>query len=144
MHMKRKLGIVLFLIAVIVGAAWVSRRPVSQPVAPKIPAVPSASQSGQSAVTVIFDDGKSVSTFSGVTADTAFKALLAVVAEKQLDIETKKYDFGVFVSKVADKESGKNLAWIYFINGKSGTVAADEAVLQSGDTVEWRYMKPTF
>jgi len=33
-------------------------------------------------------------------------------------------------------------AWIYFVNGEAGQVAADQHQLTAGDRVEWRYTKP--
>ena len=41
-------------------------------------------------------------------------------------------------------ENTKDLSWIYFVNGKSGEVAADKYELKNGDKVEWKYMKPNF
>jgi hypothetical protein len=95
-------------------------------------------------VTLVFNDNQVISTYSAVNADNAFEALLHVVAEKQFEIEIKKYDFGVFIAKLDGKASDANMSWIFFINGKSGSVAADKAILKTGDVVEWKYVKPQF
>jgi hypothetical protein len=48
------------------------------------------------------------------------------------------------VEQVGDYPNTKDKAWIYYVNGKPGTVAADKQTLQSGDTVEWKYEKPIY
>ena len=34
------------------------------------------------------------------------------------------------------------MAWIYFVNGQSGSVASDQYQLKEGDLVEWKYVVP--
>ena len=70
---------------------------------------------------------------------TAFSMLEQLVSEKGLEMEIKQYDFGVFVQAIDGMESGTDLAWIYFVNGESGQVAADQQPVSDGDLVEWRY-----
>ncbi len=74
---------------------------------------------------------------------TAF-GLLKDVAEKEgVGLDTQEYDFGIFVKKIADKETSAEMAWIYFVNGESGQVASDQYSLEPGDVVEWKYMAPS-
>lgn len=75
-------------------------------------------------------------------AATAFSVLEKAVQEKEIPIETQQYDFGVFVKSINNLESDTNLSWIYFVNGTSGNVAADQKILQPGDLVEWKYIEP--
>ena len=96
------------------------------------------------AITLVVNDGERIATYSGVTAQNALEILTNVAEKEQIPLVTKKYDFGTFVQKIGDKESGTAMAWIYFINGKSGEVAADKAILTKGDTVEWKYMKSIY
>ena len=35
------------------------------------------------------------------------------------------------------------MAWIYHVNGESGTIAADKMKVNPGDTVEWKYIPPS-
>ena len=94
-------------------------------------------------VSVVFDTGSAVATVSGVTAQTAFQALSTAAKKQNLELKTKQYDFGVFVEQIGAVANTKEKSWIYFVNGKSGTVAADKQSLKSGDTVEWKYITPT-
>jgi hypothetical protein len=95
-------------------------------------------------VTLVLNDGGRVSTYSGITAQNAFEALTVVTEKENIPLVTKKYDFGTFIQKIGEKESGSEMAWIYFINDASGNVAADKAELTTGDTVEWKYTKSIY
>lgn len=95
-------------------------------------------------ITLILVEEDAVATYSGVPASTVFDALQAVATEKNIPLKTKQYDFGIFVEEIGNKPITKDHAWLYFVNGISGDVAADKKILKSGDSVEWRYMKPTY
>ncbi|MCX6792097.1 MAG: DUF4430 domain-containing protein [Candidatus Gottesmanbacteria bacterium] len=94
-------------------------------------------------VSVTFDTGSTIATVSGISAQNAFQALSEAAKKQNLELKTKQYDFGVFVEQIGTFANTKEKAWIYFVNGKSGTVAADKQSLNAGDTVEWKYMTPT-
>ena len=96
-----------------------------------------------SLVSVTLDFGDRVATASSVSATTAFDALVAASAKEQLELKTKQYDFGAFVEQIGGVVNTKEKSWIYFVNGKSGTVAADKQPIIAGDSVEWRYIEPT-
>jgi hypothetical protein len=98
----------------------------------------------KSSVTVTIDDGQNISTYSGIPAGNAFDALTLAASQSGTQIVTKQYDFGIFIQKIGTKESGKDMAWIYFVNGKSGNEAADKYTLYDGDQVEWKYTKPLY
>ena len=93
-------------------------------------------------VSVTLDTGTTVATVSGVTAQNAFQALSEAAKKQNLELKTKQYDFGVFVEQIGTLANTKEKSWIYFVNGKSGTVAADKQSLNAGDTVEWKYITP--
>jgi hypothetical protein len=95
-------------------------------------------------VSVALNYGDSFVTYDGVHAETAFDALSAVCTGNNIVLEKKQYDFGVFVEKIGDKANTNDKAWIYYVNGKSGEVAADKQALISGDTIEWRYQQPLY
>ena len=78
-----------------------------------------------------------ISTFSGVLATTAYDVIRYIDKE----VEVKKYDFGIMVTKIGRFENSKTESWLYFVNGKMGEVAADKYILKEGDKVEWRYTK---
>jgi len=95
------------------------------------------------AVTVVLNTGEEISTASGIAAENAYTALTAMAKQKNLTLTTKQYDFGIFVEQIGARANTKEKSWIYFVNGKSGTVASDKQHLNAGDTVEWKYMVPT-
>jgi hypothetical protein len=103
-----------------------------------------ASQKEIPLVTLTFDDGKDVATYTGIPASTAFTALQYFLKEKNITLQTKQYDFGVFIEQIGDKANTKDFAWIYSVNGKSGEMASDTYMLHSGDNVLWQYTKPIF
>ena len=95
-------------------------------------------------VTLTLVDGDATSTYSGVLASTVFDALQTVATDNQIPLKTKQYDFGIFVEAIGNKQNLSDYAWLNFVNGVSGDVAADKKTLKTGDSVEWRYMKPTY
>lgn len=98
---------------------------------------------GKSTVVIDFGDGK-ISTYSGIIGKTAFDVLTDVAVTNEITMDVKKYDFGMLLNSLGGKENSKDMAWIYFVNGKSPEVGADKYNLKDGDVVEWKYTKPTF
>jgi hypothetical protein len=95
-------------------------------------------------VSVTFDTGSTIATVSGISAQNVHQALVIAAKKQNLILTIKQYDFGVFVEAIGTLANTKEKSWIYFVNGKSGTVAADKQSLKSGDLVEWKYMIPNF
>jgi uncharacterized ubiquitin-like protein YukD len=71
--------------------------------------------------------------------DTAYSVLKTVTEKEKIILQVKQYDFGVFVEKIGDFESTAKKSWIYYLNGVSGQIAADQQKLKNGDKVEWKY-----
>jgi len=67
-----------------------------------------------------------------------------VTEDEKIDLETTEYDFGVLVDSIGGVENTQENSWIYFVNEKPAEVGAGEYVLEDGDLVEWKYMKPAF
>jgi hypothetical protein len=87
----------------------------------------------------------SVITLKAVENDsTPFSLLETYTKERSVNLKTKIYSIGTLVEAIGSKENTSDLAWIYFVNGISGDVAADKKRLQVGDIVEWKYLKPEF
>lgn len=95
-------------------------------------------------ITLTLDGSDRIATYSSIPASTVFAALQYVSREQHISIQTKQYDFGVFVEQIGDKPNTNERAWIYSVNGTSGTVASDKYDLHSGDTILWQYVKPIF
>lgn len=98
----------------------------------------------QSATLVIdYGDGKPSKHPVEIADDSTAFSLLKTISEKEnITLVTQQYDFGIFVKSIGGKISSSEMAWIYFVNGESGQIAADQMKVNSGDTVEWRYVKP--
>lgn len=110
------------------------RQPSVIPTATTVKASPS--------VSIVINTGENVATLSGVIADTAYQALQVAAGKQHMHLTTKQYDFGVFVKAVGSLANTQGKSWIYFVNGKAGTVAADKQAVHTGDTVEWKYTTP--
>ncbi len=94
-------------------------------------------------VTVIIDYGDgTVIEYGDIPAGNPYDAALNVAIDNDIDIQTKQYDFGVLVESIDGKVNSAEQAWIYYINGQSGSVAAIEYELATGDRVEWKFEKP--
>lgn len=78
------------------------------------------------------------------SGQTVFDLLLLLTERENLKIDSQKYDFGVFVKEINGFKSDSEKAWIYFVNGASGDIAADKYGVKSGDKVEWKYITPTY
>lgn len=125
-------GLVLFFLAVFIGWNFAHITPKQQ------------IHNSASSVTFVINNGESVATYDGVIAATVYDALVRVASQTAVPIGQKQYDFGVFIEKIGDKANTKDKAWIYYVNGVSGDVAADKKVIKPGDVVEWRYEKPLY
>ncbi len=77
-------------------------------------------------------------------AKTPFEALSFLAKKNNIPVVTKSYDFGIFVQSIGDKESGSEMAWIYYVNGAAGNVASDKYELKENDSVEWKYEKSIY
>jgi hypothetical protein len=98
-------------------------------------------------VTLKIDAGEGISSsyiLNTEEGQTAFSLLEKAEKLDEIVIETTEYEFGIFVDSINGFESSEDLAWIYFVNGQSGNVAADQYFLNPGDIVEWKYIEPTF
>ena len=96
-------------------------------------------------VKVVLDFGEDkLTTYSGISANNAFEALLDAVQSENLEVIYKSSDFGVFVEEIAGVKNSKDSFWLYYINGQMAEVGADKYQLKKGDIVEWRYEKSKF
>lgn len=71
---------------------------------------------------------------------TAFD-LLQTKTNRQ--VEVKDYSFGKMIQAINGiKGESNGKFWIYFVDGKSGTVSADNYHCQNQEKVEWKFIKP--
>lgn len=101
-------------------------------------------EEGMVKTTLVIDDGETVVEFSSKEALTALELLRKGVEDNQMEVVVKEYDFGSLVESIKGMENTEEKAWIYYVNGESGTVGADQYELKDGDVIEWRYTEPIF
>lgn len=89
---------------------------------------------------ISYSEGKS-STYptKADEGDTVFNLLRTVAAKESIPLEVQEYDFGALVTSIDGVENSEEFAWIYFVNGESGNVGADQKQFESGDEIEWKY-----
>lgn len=133
MNKKTVLLVGFGILILLLVTGMVARRGV----VPEPPAQPVRLEKPEVILTLDFGKGD-IATVS-TTAKTAYDALKNVTDVKGIPVKTKQYDFGIFVESIRDISSGRDKAWIYFVNGKSAQVAADKYELVKDDRVEWRY-----
>lgn len=139
----KKLFVGLLAVGVCGFVVWnIAKSHRKTPQASQAVAIKSTQSSAK--ITFILNTGASIATYDGVLAATPFDALTKISTSQSLTIEKKQYDFGVFVEKIGNFANTKDNAWIYYVNGVSGEMAADKKILKNGDIVEWRYTKPLY
>lgn len=141
--MKKKfLVLVLGLVALLfAGATFVFYR---APKKAQPPVEPQAEKTiGRVTVAILPGNGEADSfEFDFEEGQTAYSLLKKLESEGKIQITEKEYDFGTFVESINGLENSDEMAWIYFVNDKSGNVGADQYQLEAGDLVDWRYIKP--
>lgn len=92
-----------------------------------------------------FGDGETVTYSEKDFQDkSAYDLLKKTVEINEIELTVKQYDFGVMIEEIDERKNTTDKAWIYFINGSSATSAADKYMVQQGDLIEWKYIKPAF
>jgi hypothetical protein len=141
-----KKNFLLFLAAVaVLFSIYASVIKISPP-PQKSQGLTSEEKVAENKITLTLDFGnRDVKTFTEppTSNSTAFSILKDVADKENLSLVTKRYSFGIFVQSINGKESSPSLSWIYFVNGTSGTIAADTYKLAPGDKVDWRYVTPS-
>lgn len=112
----------------------------------KVSGIPANQQSGYEArvnITINFGSNEiKTDELVADASDSAFSILKKFAEKENVELETTQYDFGVFVKKIGNYESTSKKSWIYYVNGESGQIAADQMKLKNGDKVEWKYEVP--
>lgn len=95
-------------------------------------------------LSIAFLDETHTYEFESDEIKTAFDLLLLAKKNDKITLETKQYDFGVFVESIDGVANSADFVWIYYVNNQSANVGADSHQLKNGDVVEWRYEEPNF
>lgn len=138
--MKKKIGLLAVLISLVGGVYWFGYRET-----PEVNKNITAEVVGEEEVYLTIDFGDEISSYSGVLSDEdTVLTILRRFSEDKHELLIKDYDFGSLVVGIDGKENISDKSWIYFVNGNSGEVGADQKVVEKGDAVEWRYIKPIY
>lgn len=68
------------------------------------------------------------------------KNALEILKEKH-QVSSSSSDFGAFVTAIDGTTNTSDTFWMFYINGKSASVASDKYVTKAGDQIEWKYEK---
>jgi hypothetical protein len=68
------------------------------------------------------------------------KTVLEILKENH-NPEIEETSGGSFVNSINGKKNTSNSFWVYYVNGKQGTVASDQYETKDEDKVEWKYEK---
>ena len=76
---------------------------------------------------------------------SVFDLLERGTKELNLSLKTKKYDTGIFIEAIGNKQNGESgKYWLYYVNGKLPTVSVDKQLINPGDTVEFKFEESPF
>ena len=134
--------LLIILVSIAIGLGWYYLRGVGEresEIAPN-----NEVESVGESVTLVLDFGEGeISTYSGIPIENSVYGVLeSLTLREEIEVDSEHYDFGVFVKSIGDKEGSEKMAWIYFVNGESGNVAADQKSVYAGDVIEWKYIRP--
>lgn len=128
--------IVLITLALIIFFVFKSNKPESSPTSMPLPSFN---------VNLTIDYGnKNMNSYDVMadSTDSAYSILKETLEKENIYYEVQQYDFGVFVKKIGELESGVKKSWIYYVNSVSGDKAADSFAVKENDTVLWKYETP--
>lgn len=130
MSKNRKITVlVLVLVLVILSLQFLPKQ--QEPVLPSAFEEPAAEATATPGLTTVESINYSL------TATEKVNAL--EFANQELDLETKEYDFGVFIVGVNGKVADNEHFWAIYLNGESSNVGISEIELEAGDTIELKY-----
>lgn len=137
--MQKPQRIILLMVFVLsaVGAFWwrMSLEPVAMPTTDSVVTVTPTPSTTQPE-TANQDTPKIASHTLTATA-AATKAL--DLAQSQLELQLKEYDFGLMVEGVNGLLADTNNYWAVYLNGEYAKVGIAELTMQAGDRLELRY-----
>ncbi len=122
----KKLLVILFLAAAAVGItyAWKPR----QSIAPGNSLYPVNEQIQDQPI--VFSD---YVRYPGKGGENALELLQAITT-----VESKQYDFGVFVESINGVKPDEKHFWKLFYNGEEAQVGARDLQTKTGDVIEWK------
>lgn len=139
-----KINKIFFIILLLILGIFLLKTPRYSVTQNPISETPTPSVIPQKVTTVIdYGDGnKTTHLREFSSSQSAFTFLQNLTGELELPLAVKQYSFGTLVEGIGKYQNSKTKSWIYFINSQSASVSANQYILQPGDLVEWKYIKP--
>ncbi len=149
--MKKHLYWFIIIGIIVLGGAlfiYKTRPPVLSPQASSVNTDTNFGIKKENAVSLtIFFEPKDSKTYTINYAEgmSAYDALDTVSKKENIPVKTKKYDIGTFIDAIGGKNGGdEGKYWLYYVNGKPPSIAADKQILQPEDRVEFRFEKSPY
>lgn len=98
-------------------------------------------------ITIDFGNGTEDTYKIKTTNTTAYDFLIEAAKIGGYDIKTTYYGIydSLLVESISNIENGQdNKYWIYYINGESGSIAADKQIIENNDLIEWKFEEYTY
>jgi len=134
--MIKKIAVVVLLAGAYLGVSY-----LLQPKLREVLRAPQAQTQNQASETAKTTEGNADPvSYNCEGGKTAFDGL---VKETKENVETKDSPFGKMVNAINGIKGGtNNKYWIYFVDGKSATISADNYKCQGTEKVEWKFLEP--
>ena len=129
--MLKKILIVILIIAAYFGVAYLLQPKLREVLrAPQVPAQKASESATPKQDQVSYNCEKNNSVFDGLVKQT------------KGSVETKDYSFGKMINSINGISGGSdNKYWIYFVEGKSASVSADNYKCQGQEKIEWKLLE---
>ncbi|KKR75996.1 MAG: hypothetical protein UU21_C0021G0019 [Candidatus Levybacteria bacterium GW2011_GWA2_40_8] len=140
--MKRIFIGLVALFIVVLGINSSSFKTIKTAFAPSITGTVAGEATEQKEITVILDFGEGkAETYSAKNAATVLEALEQTAKDNNIPLFLKEFSFGTLVETIGSKTNDKEKAWVYYVNGQTAEVGADQFEVNTGDIIEWKYEK---
>ena len=133
--MTKKIAVVVLVVGAYLGVSYLLQPELREVLRATQPQTQNQASSGAAKTT---EDANLVS-YNCEGGKTAFDGL---VKETKENVETKDSSFGKMVNAINGIKGGTdNKYWIYFVDGKSATISADNYKCQGTEKVEWKFLE---
>jgi len=144
-------GLFLTLLFIVIVQIFVNREANFPPPSSKtqeflppeknIPTVVPTKSPENKEMTLIIDFGNGTRLVDKSSGATVYEATVNFLKAKGTKFEEKEYKFGKMIEKIGNFGNSQTGYWVFFVNNKSGRVAADKTAIYPGDVIEWKYQK---
>jgi hypothetical protein len=110
---------------------------------------PAVINSEEITATVIIDFGEGIPELYEISTinNTVYGFLLEVSHQEGYDIKTTYYASfdSLLIDSISNYEGGQdNKYWMFYLNDEFCSVSADKQIVETGDTIEWKFEESQF